>query len=47
MGTRVTIDIDLMNDRKIHTLQSKIIEETGKGCSYSNVVNLVLKRVVK
>ena len=47
MAKRVTIMIDDDLDKKIRTLQAKMIQNTSSSVSYSKVINEMLKKVSK
>jgi len=47
MSKRVTIVIDDDLDKKLRLRQAKIIQQEHSSCSYSKVVNDVLRKVLK
>jgi len=47
MSKHVTIVIDDDLDKKLRTLQAKIIQKEQASCSYSRVVNDTLRKVLK
>ena len=47
MSKRVTIMIDDNIDKKLRLCQAKIIQQKQASCSYSKVVNDVLRKVLK
>ena len=47
MGRRVTIMLDDDIDKKLRLRQAKIIQQKQAPCSYSRVVNDVLRKVLK
>ena len=47
MGKRITIMIDDKLDKKLRTLQAKIIQKENISCSYSKVVNDVIRKNLK
>ena len=47
MSKRVTIMIDDDLDKKLRLRQAKIIQQEQSSCSYSKVVNDVLRKVLK
>jgi len=47
MGRRVTIMLDDDIDKKLRLRQAKIIQQEQASCSYSRVVNDVLRKFLK
>ncbi len=47
MSKRVTIVIDDDLDKKLRIRQAKIIQQKQASCSYSKVVNDILRKVLK
>jgi len=47
MSKRITIMIDEDINKKLRLCQAKIIQQKQKSCSYSRVVNDVLRKVLK
>jgi len=47
MAKRITIMIDNEIDRKVRNLQAKIIQKESDTCSFSRVVNELLKKALK
>ena len=47
MSKRVTIVIDDDLDKKLRLRQAKIIQQDQSSCSYSRVINDVLRKVLK
>lgn len=47
MTKRVTIMIDSDNDKKLRIRQAKTIQQTNNTCSYSKVLNEVLRKSLK
>ena len=47
MRKRLTIVIDEDIDKKLRLCQAKIIQQKQKSCSYSRVINDVLRKVLK
>ncbi len=47
MSKRVTIVIDDDLDKKLRIRQAKIIQQEQSSCSYSKVVNDILRKVLK
>jgi hypothetical protein len=43
LAKRITIMLDDDTDRKIRSMQSKIIRKENKSTSFSRVINLLLK----
>ncbi len=47
MSKRVTIMIDEDLDKKLRLRQAKIIQQEQASCSYSRVVNNILRKVLR
>jgi len=47
MSKRVTIMIDEDLDKKLRLRQAKIIQQEKASCSYSKVINDILRKVLK
>jgi hypothetical protein len=47
MSKRVTIVIDEDLDKKLRLRQAKMIQQTESSCSYSKVMNDVLRKTLK
>ncbi len=47
MGKRVTIVIDDDLNKKLRVLQAKIIQQENASCSYSKVMNQLLRKSLK
>jgi len=47
MGKRITIVIDDDLNKKLRLLQAKIIQQEKASCSYSKVMNQVLRKSLK
>ena len=47
MSKRITIMLDDELNKKIRLLQAKMIKKENKSISYSYVVNLLLKNLIK
>ncbi len=47
MAKRVTIMIDMDIDKKIRLRQAKTIQQTQNTCSFSRVINDVLRKALK
>ena len=44
MAKRITLLLDDDNNKKLHTIQAKLIKETSKSVSFSCVFNDVLRK---
>lgn len=42
--TRITIVLDDNLEKRMRLIQAKTIRTTGKNCSFSNVINLVIEK---
>ncbi len=47
MGKRVTVVLDNYLVKKLREKQAKLIKETTKSVSFSSVVNMTLRKVIK
>ena len=47
MSKRVTIIIDVDLDKKLRTLQAKMIQKEQSSCSFSKVVNETIRKSLK
>ena len=47
MARRVTVMIDSELDKKLRTMQAKMIQKENRAISYSHVINLLLQETMK